>query len=141
MDWKSVGKSYLIRLHVGEELVNELNQWTRTVGLLGGAIEGLGGVRNVELAYFDLDSKSYHQWANPGNWELVHLWGNLTSRDGEPFWHIHAALSDREGNCKAGHLISAEIAVTAELVIRPWSESIRRTPDDATGLSLWHLEE
>ena len=110
-------------------------------GRAGGTVEGLGGVKNVELAYFDLNSKSYQQWLNPGNWELAHLWGNLTSRDGGSFWHIHAVISDREGNCKAGHLVRAEIAVTAELVIKPWSENIRRVLDDATGLSLWHLEE
>jgi predicted DNA-binding protein with PD1-like motif len=141
MDWKGIGRNYLIRLHPGEELVSSLDQWVQMVGLLGGTLEGLGGVRDVKLAYFDLDQKSYHEWSNPGNWELVHLWGNLTHREGEPFWHIHAVISDRQGNCKAGHLISAEISVTAELVIRPWSESVQRVPDELTGLSLWHLEE
>jgi predicted DNA-binding protein with PD1-like motif len=141
MDWKSVDRLYLIRLYPGEELVDTLNQWTKMIGLLGGTVEGLGGVRNVTLAYFDLDKKSYHQWSNPGNWELVQLWGNLTLRDGEPFWHVHVAISDRDGNCRGGHLISAEISVTAELVIRPWQDTIQRALDNNTGLSLWHLEE
>jgi predicted DNA-binding protein with PD1-like motif len=141
MDWKGIGKEYLIRMYPGEEVIASLNQWAQMVGLLGGTVEGLGGVRDVELAYFDLDKKSYHHWSNPGNWELVHLWGNLSYREGEPFWHIHAVIADRQGNCKAGHLISAEVSITAEIVIRPWSESVQRVPDGPTGLSLWHLED
>jgi predicted DNA-binding protein with PD1-like motif len=141
VDWKSIDRAYIIRLYPGEEVVAKLAEWTDTVGLSGGTIEGLGGVKEVELGYFDLNSKSYHRWSSPGNWELVHLWGNLTLRDGTPFWHIHAAISDRAGNCKAGHLFSAQVAVTAELVVRPWSDTIRRTPDEVTGLDLWNLAE
>ncbi len=139
MDWKSVGAVYLIRLYPGGELVSELTQWSRMQELRGGTVEGLGGIRDVELGYFDLDRQEYHRWNNPGNWELVHLWGNLTFRDGGPFWHLHATISDREGQCKGGHLFSAQVAVTAELVVRPWEEAVDRARDQVTGLDLWNL--
>jgi len=141
MDWKRASEDFLIRLYPGEELVESLTRWVQEAGLQGGTVQGLGGVRDVVLAYFDLNKKAYHRWNNPGNWELVHLWGNLTQRDGKPFWHLHAAISDPEGNCKAGHLVSAVVSITAELVVKPWSESIQRLPDDLTGLSLWNLEK
>jgi predicted DNA-binding protein with PD1-like motif len=139
MDWKNIDAIHLIRLYPGEELVAELTQWSRMQELLGGTVEGLGGIRDVELGYFDLDRQEYHRWNNPGNWELVHLWGNLTFRDGNRFWHLHATISDREGRCMGGHLFSAQVAVTAELVIRPWEETVHRSQDEITGLDLWEL--
>jgi len=141
MDWKKAGDDFLIRLHAGEELVEMLTDWVQEAGVNGGTVQGLGGVRNVVLAFYNLDKKIYTQWKNPGNWEMVHLWGNLTHRDGKPFWHLHAVISDGEGNCKAGHLVSAEISITAELVVKPWSESVQRLPDESTGLNLWNLEK
>lgn len=141
MDWKRAGNDFLIRLYPGEEIVEKLTHWSQEAGLKSGTVQGLGAVRDVVLAYFDASPKAYHQWGNPGNWELVHLWGNLTERNGKPFWHLHAVISDREGNCKAGHLVSAVISVTAELVVMPWSESVQRRLDESTGLSLWNLEK
>ena len=141
MDWKKVGDIYLIRLHPGEELVTELTRWTQTHRLLGGTVEGLGGVREVELGYFDTTAQTYHRWLNSGNWELVHLWGNLTEREKQPFWHLHAVISNREGTCQAGHLFAAVVAITAELVIRPWETTIQRQLDSTTGLYLWNLQD
>jgi predicted DNA-binding protein with PD1-like motif len=141
MDWKKVGDIYLVKLQPGEELVGKLTQWVQTQNLSGGTVEGLGGICDIELGYFDTTTRSYHRWLNPGNWELVHLWGNLTNKDNQPFWHLHAVISNREGACQAGHLFSAVIAVTAELVIRPWEVIIPRQLDSTNGLYLWNLKD
>ena len=141
MDWNSVGTTHLIRFDPGEELVAELTRWSKEHSLSGGTVEGLGGVCEVELGYFDQDRKEYHRWMNPGNWELVHLWGNLTFRNGERFWHLHATISGKNGQCRGGHLFSAQIAVTAELVVRPWKKAIVRSRDEITGLDLWNLSK
>lgn len=69
--------------------------------------------------------KSYEQ-----RFEILSLVGTV-SKDGA---HVHIGLSDSEGACVGGHLISGEIFTTAEIVIGCVPNiAFARRYDDATG--------
>jgi len=101
-----------------------------------GSLTGLGGVKEVQLAYFDLDRSEYLPIRVPGIVELVSLTGNLALVNGEPFWHLHAAVSDRNGNVTAGHLSSLEVAITVECWLDVSTTPVSRARDPKTGLNL-----
>jgi len=127
---------YLVRFEVGESLPTALSELAKERQWMSGSLNGIGGVHNVTLAYFDLDSRKYLQFRVDGIVELVSLVGNLAFVDGQPFWHLHAAVADRGGNVRAGHLVDLEVAITVECWIMPGKHAIYRRRDEYTGLNL-----
>lgn len=91
---------------------------------------------DVELAYYDLSTRKYLPFPVDGIVELVSLQGNLSTVDGEPFWHLHAIIADREGRCFGGHLNTCVVALTLELAVWPMPESRSRAFDEDLGLRL-----
>ncbi|MDD5087516.1 MAG: DUF296 domain-containing protein [bacterium] len=127
---------FLVRFEVGESLPSALVKLTQAQQWTSGSLSGIGGVRNVALAYFDLAAKQYLSFQVDGVVELVSLIGNLALVDGQPFWHLHAAVADRQGTVRAGHLVGLEIAITAECWIVPGKYPVHRHRDDFSGLNL-----
>jgi hypothetical protein len=66
--------------------------------------------------------------------------GNLSERDGEPFWHLHATVSLRENGrdvTYGGHIVDGSV-FALELRIDCFDElELKRANDEATGLQLW----
>ena len=124
---------------VGDRLPDDLLALTLRSGWKSGQLSGIGGVKNVELAYFDLAEKRYVPIAVDGVVELVGLTGNLAMVDRAPFWHLHAIVSDRDGQVRAGHLVRLEVAITLECWLQVSGQSIERKRNEATGLNLLDL--
>jgi hypothetical protein len=68
--------------------------------------------------------------------EIISLNGNLALLEGEPVAHLHIAISRHDFSTVSGHLMSAEIYPTCEIVIVPYGMRIDRRHDDETGLNL-----
>jgi len=129
----------LIRLDRGEEVTAALHGFLEEKRIAAGTITGLGGVRDAELGFYDLSSRTYDRTTIAGNLELVTYQGNITVVDGAPFVHAHAVLSGPDYRPYAGHFFSAVVAITGEFVLRPADWSVERLADDATGLKLMGL--
>ena len=66
--------------------------------------------------------------------------GNLSERDGEPFWHLHATVSLREGDrdvTYGGHVVDGSVFALEFRIDCFDGLDLRRSHDDATGLQLW----
>ncbi len=129
----------LIKLERGEEVTAAIQGFLDEKRIVAGTISGLGGVRDAELGYYDLESRTYQRTTVAGNLELVSYQGNITLLDGAPFVHAHAVLSGPDFRSYGGHFFSAVVAITGEFVLRPADWSVERIPDEATGLNLMGL--
>jgi uncharacterized protein len=130
-----IGNRFLARGEVGDRIPDALVRVAREQSWTSGSLTGLGGVKEVRLAYFDLDCSEYLPIRVPGIVELVNLTGNLALINGEPFWHLHAAVSDRNGHVSAGHLMSLEVAITVECWLDVSTTPVSRARDPETGLN------
>jgi predicted DNA-binding protein with PD1-like motif len=139
MRWIEDHSRLLVRFEVGEKLPESLVDLARRLGIVSGSLSGIGGVHNVVLGYYDLQARKYVTFEVPGIVELVSLIGNVSLVNGQPFWHLHAAVADRDGNVKAGHLVSLEVAVTAECWIERGRKMLQRKRDEYSGLNLLDL--
>lgn len=136
MRWLEDDCRLIVRFDVGEKLPECLLDFSKRLGLVSGSLTGIGGVQNVILGYYDLTTRQYLTFPVPGMVELVSLSGNVSLINGQPFWHLHAAVADREGNLKGGHLVSLEVAITLECEIRRSNKMLQRKRDEYSGLNL-----
>ena len=67
------------------------------------------------------------------------MMGNITIKENEPFVHLHAVISDEECNAFAGHLFTATISVTCEVIINIVDTKIIRDECKDIGLFLMGL--
>ena len=105
------------------------------------ALIGLGAVRFVRLAYFNVDSKEYENHDIAEQLEVTSLIGNVTLKDGRPFLHVHATLGRRDLSTLGGHVMEAEAHSTLEIWMQREQASVPRLPDEESGLSLMRLSE
>jgi len=121
-------QTWVLRLSPGVDPVESLldackeNGWTAAF-----VVSGIGSLRNARLRFAaQPDARDIS-----GPLELVSLSGTL-SLDGP---HLHAAVSDTEGNVFGGHLRPGSVVrTTAEILVAVLPDVIfRRRPDPKTG--------
>ncbi|MBZ0272897.1 DUF296 domain-containing protein [bacterium] len=129
------------RIEYGEDLFDALDQVARERKLQAAEIRALGALTRVAVTEWDHERKTYRDPLNGvGLHEVLMLYGNLSRRDGEPFWHCHVtagALENDRTKIVAGHLLSATV-YALEFVITPYhAPPLERELDEKTGLFLW----
>lgn len=139
MLFKRLNNKYIIRLERGEEIVESLKKLCKNEKIQLGRITGLGAVSNVEIGYFELKKKEYHSKRISGDLEILNLNGNITSMNGDIYLHLHITISDEELHAFGGHLNSATISATGEIIIDVIEGEVDRYFNDETGLNLLSL--
>ena len=109
-------------------------------GLRTAWVNAIGAFEWIELTEYNQTERRYEQAHRFEGCELLSMQGNLSERDGEPFWHLHATVSLREGGrdvTYGGHVVDGSV-FALEFRIECFDElELRRDNDDATGLQLW----
>ncbi|HAG90368.1 MAG TPA: hypothetical protein DCL41_00765 [Bdellovibrionales bacterium] len=127
---------YFIRIDKDEDLFGSLQKFAKAESLKSGHLSGIGALKDCELGFFHLHSKSYDRKLFKDEVELLSLEGNLSFLEGEPFFHIHTVLGGPDFKCFGGHLFSAIVAVTCEINFRPLNMDVVRKPNPEVGLNL-----
>lgn len=128
--------NYVIRLDKGEKLVESLDTFVLETHLQGAWINGIGGVLQVELGFYDLDAKAY-QWRTFDNaYEITNLHGSLAmGEDGKPAFHLHGTFCDAQFQAIGGHVKEAVVAGTCELFVHRSYKPLHRRLDAGVGLN------
>ena len=130
-------EQWLLVLRKDQWLVKELTEFAKRTGIRGGSIHGIGALKNVELGFYHLDTKSYERKTfNGEDFELISLHGNFTLRDNEPYVHVHCSLGRSDFSVIGGHLFDGQVAVTAEIAVAPFGRMPQRQLDPEVGLQL-----
>lgn len=140
MKYFVLGSQYVVRLDAGERIVETLKALCERDAIGGGYFHGLGAVGEAEIGHFDPGKKDYDWVRLEGPYEIVSLYGNITTVDGKPFLHAHVALGDNTFDVKGGHLKEAVVSVTCEVTLVRFRDGIGRRKDEATGLAKLALE-
>lgn len=130
----------MARLDHGTDIIGQITDLAVEKGIKTGFLSVIGALSRAELGYYDQVSQKYGKIQIEEPVELVSCLGNISLRNGEPFVHAHAALSDRAGRLYGGHLNSG-IVFAAELFMQELlGLNLERVPDSITGLNLWGEE-
>jgi hypothetical protein len=99
-------------------------------------VEAIGGVEELRLAYFNREARCYEEHDFREFLEVTSLLGNITTKDGQAFLHIHGNFGRRDLSAIAGHVISARVYPLLELVITPTTNRALRRFDVELGLNV-----
>lgn len=141
MDYRSFGNKYIVRLDKGDEILKSLGDLATKEDIKLGRVSGIGAVNRATIGLFETATKEYHSKELIGDMEIVNLAGNISQMDGEVYLHLHIALGDREFNLYGGHLNSATISVTGEIVVDVIDGSVDRKLDEEIGLNLLKFDK
>ena len=120
------------------DLLGAITDLARENNIEVGTIMAIGAVKKARIGYYDQSAREYREQDIEEPMEISSCLGNISLKDGEIFVHAHINLADREGRVMGGHLCAGTIVFAAECRITELKgESLKRSYDDITGLSLW----
>jgi uncharacterized protein len=133
------GETHVLALEIGEELVGSILRYAEQTKMHAASIQAIGAIRNFELGFYVLDQKQYLRKKVDEIAELISCSGNLAIKDNQPFVHVHVTAGLRDFSVIGGHLFSAIVAVTAEVILTPMPNIMKRIFNNETGLYLLDL--
>jgi len=139
MDHRRFGDTVIVRIDPGEEIIQQLRLMAEKENIRLATVEALGAVNDFTVGVFDTAEKQYHSNHFIGAYEIVSLTGTVTTKDGKFYAHLHMSAGDREGKVFGGHLNSATVSATCEMVVRVLDGTVERQLDEAIGLNLFRF--
>ncbi len=122
----SVKDVIFIRLEDGDEIISKLTEVAMRRGIKGAFVTGIGGLKRAKIGVFVPEKGESEPKEVEGFSELASLLGNISILpEGKPFPHLHVVIGTKDG-ILAGHLLEAEVQVTAEIFIFTISERLSR---------------
>jgi len=125
------GGNIVARFKDGEDLHASILALLKEHGYDAGLVVfGIGMLRDFELGFFD--GKKYHPIQFHDPMELVALHGTIAGEN----IHLHAGVADQEHELHGGHLATATVNVTCEIMIKGLDQIfLTREPNRETGLT------
>ncbi|MDU9349163.1 MULTISPECIES: PPC domain-containing DNA-binding protein [Staphylococcus] len=133
------GNTIVLVLEQGEDIVEAVTDIAREQNGKFGTVSGIGACDDVELNFYNLETKTYEKKEIKEPLELISLLGNISHIDEKPFAHLHATFGTNQYETLSGHLTKAVVSATAEIVITMTNLDINRKHNADIGLNLLDL--
>ncbi len=128
---------FAVVLETGDEVLSSLGDFIRSENLSAARLTAVGALSDVVLRYFDWDSKDYRDIAVDEQVEVAALVGDVAvDPEGAPTPHIHLVVAKRDGSAMAGHLGTAHVRPTLEVMVDESPDYLQKQVDPSTGLAL-----
>ncbi len=140
MEYGRFNDTYMIRMDRGEEIISSLTDFCKKEGITLGSVEALGAADHVVVGLYDVKTREYHKRIFDEPMEITSLLGNITTKDGEPYLHVHINLCREDMSVIGGHLNECRISATCEMFVRKIEGQVGRKLDNTvTGLNLYEF--
>ena len=137
MDYRVFKDKIVARIDMGEEICEQLKAICVKEGVKLASVSAIGAVGTFTAGVFSPETKQYRSNVFKGDFEIVSLLGTVTEKDGEFYLHLHMSAADAEGKVFGGHLNSATVSATCEMVIELIDGRVDRKFSDEVGLNLF----
>jgi len=135
MEYRVFEDVILLRLDKGEEIAKSLIEVVKKEGVALASVSGIGATDDFEIGVFDLERSDYDHFRFCGNHEIVFLVGNVTTKEGAPYVHLHITCAGEGGKIVGGHLFEGKISLTAEIFLDIVTGKADRLRDDTLGIN------
>jgi predicted DNA-binding protein with PD1-like motif len=135
-------RTFAVVLDLGDEVCACLQGLASSERLSAAQVTAIGAFERATLAFWDWETKAYRDIPVNEQVEVLSLNGDITlDESGRPKLHLHTVLGRRDGSALGGHLKSARVRPTLEVIITEAPAHLRRKEDPKTGLALIAIEE
>ncbi|HEY4253301.1 MAG TPA: PPC domain-containing DNA-binding protein [Roseomonas sp.] len=129
-------RSFVIILDEGEEAMASLQAFARAERVGAARVTAIGAFAEAELAFWDIDRKTYLRHPVTEQTEVVSLLGDIVEDEqGVPALHLHAVLGRRDGSTLGGHFMTGQVRPTLEVMVDEAPTHLRRRFDPRLGLA------
>jgi predicted DNA-binding protein with PD1-like motif len=129
------GSLHALIFETGDEVMAGLREFAARNRIRAARMTAIGAFQSAKLAFFDWETKQYHELAVDEQVEVLVLAGDIAMKDGKPEPHVHVVLGRRDGSTRGGHLCEAIVRPTLELMLEP-AGALERCFDPESGLAL-----
>lgn len=137
LDQHAGERVFAVVLDTGEDPVAALTRFAEEHDLTGAGFTAIGAFSEALLGYFDWEKKDYEKIPVREQVEVLALVGDVAmDPDGKRKVHAHVVLGRRDGSACGGHLLSAKVRPTLEVILTESPGYLCRVHDRETGLSL-----
>jgi len=133
---ESGGRTHVVVLDKGDEAVATLGEWATREKLTAARVTAIGGFRTAKLGFFDPEERRYAPLPVDEQAEVLSLVGDIALVDDAPQLHAHVVLGLRDGSTRGGHLLSARVFPTLEVMVTDTPAQLHKSYDPETGLVL-----
>ena len=138
--YKEVGGGrYVLSLGNHVEISAALKAFCEERGIYAGTVYGLGAVNKAIFRYLNPETMKYVDKTFEEQMEITNLTGNISSKDGQVYLHLHITASRSDYSCIGGHLLTAWINGACELIVEAFDATIGRRLDPDLGINLYDL--
>ena len=141
MEYKRFGNTIIVRLDLGEEILESMKKLAEAENIRLASVSGLGATDDFTAGVYDVEKRTFLPLSFTGAHEITSLTGTIDTMGGSFYCHLHMSAANAAGLVVGGHLSRCRISATAELVITVINGSMDRVLDEAvTGLNLFRFE-
>ncbi len=133
-------RDYALILARGDEVLTALADFARDEQVVAAHFAAIGGVRDPEVAWFDLARKQFKAMKLAEQVEVLALTGDIGVDDkGKAAVHAHIALGRSDGCAVGGHHIDAMVSPTLAVFVTTYPQPLPKKSDPDNGIQLFDL--
>lgn len=140
MKFKRFNDVYMVRIDLGEEIMEALSSLCRSENIRLAQVNAIGATDQAVIGVYDLKDQAYREEKLTGFMEITSLTGNITFVNDKPYIHLHATVADQQHTIHGGHVINMRVGATCEMFVRVLDGSVGRVRNEELGINLWELE-
>ena len=137
MQYKRFGNTCMVRIDLGEDIVESLKKLCEDEQIRLGRVEAIGATDHAVIGVYDLAEKEYYPEKIDGFMEIASLNGSITAMDGKPYIHLHTVLADQQHVIHGGHVLEMRVGATCEMFVTVLEGEVTRQKEEAIGINLW----
>lgn len=129
-------KQYAVIFYTGDEAFSGLLEFAEKYHVTSAHFTAIGAVDGVTLGWFDPQRKMYKKIPISGQHEVIGMSGDIALYQGKPVVHTHMLVGTSDGTTNGGHVLSANVSPTLEVMLTVDPVTMQKRFDPATDLTL-----
>jgi uncharacterized protein len=129
-------KQYAVIFYTGDEAFSGLLEFAEEYHVTSAHFTAIGAIDGATLGWFDPSRKMYKKIAVDGQHEVIGMSGDIALYEGKPVVHTHMLVGDSTGMIRGGHVLSANVSPTLEVMVTVDPVTMQKRFDPDTDLTL-----
>ncbi len=129
-------KQYAVIFYQGDEAFSGLLDFAEKYHISSAHFTAIGALNGATLGRFDPQRKMYKKIPIEGQVEVIGMSGDIALYQGKPVVQTHMVVETSDGTTRGGHVLSAYVSPTLEVMVTVDPISMQKRFDPETDLTL-----